>query len=36
MKQFVADKINYIVNCSVIDDNRFQLVARAKASEINL
>jgi hypothetical protein len=36
MKKFEADKINYIVNCLVIDDNRFQLVARVKASEINL
>jgi len=36
MKKFEGDKIYYIVNCSVIDDNRFQLVARAKASEINL
>ena len=36
MKQFEADKINYIVNCSVIDDNGFQLAARVKALEINL
>ena len=36
MKKFEAHKINYIVNCSVIDDNGFQLVARVKALEINL
>jgi len=31
MKQFVADKINYIVNCSVIDENGIQLVGVGKS-----
>jgi hypothetical protein len=31
MKQFVVDKINYIVNCSVIDDNGIQLVGMDKS-----
>jgi hypothetical protein len=36
MKQFVADKINYIVNCSVIDDNGIQLVGTSKSPFILL
>ena len=36
MKQFEADKINYIVNCSVIDDNGIQLVGMGKSPFILL
>lgn len=36
MKQFVADKINYIVNCSVINDNGIQLVGTGKSPFILL
>jgi hypothetical protein len=31
MKQFVADKINYIVNYSLIDDNGIQFVGMDKS-----
>lgn len=36
MNKFIADKINYIVNCSVVDDNGIQLVGIGKSPFILL